>query len=284
MKYKQLFAVFFYLLLGQNSLALAKPLNIKKVEGDKEVLTFSILKLVLSKTAPEFSFNQANESMTESRLISEIKSGNIDVMWGGASVSYEEQMKAVRIPVLKGLLGHRIFIIRNGEQHRFNSVKNLNDLKQLKAGQGTFWGDTQVLKHSNIPTITTIKYNNLFPMLEGGRFDYFPRAVHEPWSEITEHKALNLVVEKKLMLIYPFAMYFYVAKDNQQLHDKIYKGFEMAIEDGSFDRLFFNNPMIKAVLDQADLSNRTRIYIDNPFMHEDTPTDRPEFWLDINKL
>ncbi|WP_432455065.1 MULTISPECIES: substrate-binding periplasmic protein [unclassified Agarivorans] len=284
MNNKVLSAIALSLMILLSPLVVAKQINVKKVEGDKELLIFSILKLALSKSSPELSFNQANEEMTESRLINEVIAGNIDVIWGGASTANEEQMRVVRIPVLKGLLGHRIFIIRNGDQHRFDNIKNLSDLKQLKAGQGTFWGDTQVLKTANIPTVTTIKYNNLFPMLEGGRYDYFPRAVHEPWSEVKGHQELNLTVEKNLMLIYPFAMYFYVGKNNQQLHDLIYKGFEMAIEDGSFDTLFFNHPMIKAVLEQANLGPRIRIHIDNPYMHQDTPTDRPEFWLDINKL
>ncbi|MEI8634177.1 hypothetical protein P4S72_23305 [Vibrio sp. PP-XX7] len=157
---------------------------------------------------------------------------------GGANPDVEKRLQTVRIPVLKGLLGHRIFIIRAADQNRFAQINTLAELKQLKAGQGTFWGDTQVLKKANIPVVTTIKYANLFPMLEGGRFDYFPRAVHEPWVEVASRPELNLVVDKHILLIYPFAMYFYVNKSNTVLHNQIYKGFEIAIKDGSFDKLF----------------------------------------------
>lgn len=267
-----------------SSAASALTIKTNKVDSDKEELLYSVLKLALSKSAPNTKFEQTSEVMTEERLVSEVNSGNLDVMWAGASQSKEEQLKVIRIPVLKGMLGHRLLIIKKSDQHRFNGVKTLADLKQFKAGQGRFWGDTKVLKAGGIPTVTTVKYNNLFPMLEGGRFDYFPRAVHEPWSEVASRPELGLTVEKNLMLVYPFAMYFYVAADNQKLHDLIYEGFEAAIADGSFDELFFNNKMIKDVLEQAKLSTRTIIRIDNPFMHPDTPYDRKEFWLDVINL
>ena len=86
------------------------------------------------------------------------------------------------------------------------------------------------------------------------------------------------------MLVYPFAMYFFVKKDNQALHDKIYKGFEMAIKDGSFDTLFLNNQGIKDALIKTNIKNRTVIKVPNPAMHPDTPIDRKEFWLDTSTL
>lgn len=262
----------------------AENLRVKKVNGQNEQLIFSILELAVSKADSSAVFVQGDEALNSVRASAEVEAKNLDIFWSGASPDYEDNFKTIRIPVLKGLLGHRIFIIRAEDESKFAQINSFSDLTKLNAGQGTFWGDTKILKNAQIPTVTTIKYGNLFPMLEGGRFDYFPRAVHEPWVEVKSRPELNLVVEKKTMLIYPFAMYFYVHKDNQQLHDKIYKGFEMAINDGSFDELFFNHPMIKEALSLANLSERKVIRIDNPLMHPDTPNDRKEFWLDVENL
>lgn len=262
----------------------AETIKVNKVQGEKEELVFSILQLAMSKIDPNTTFQQTSEVLNSARAVSELELNNLDVVWGGASKEKDDALLAVRIPVLKGLLGHRLFIIRSADQERFEKINNFSDLIKFNAGQGTFWGDTQVLKNANIPTVTTIKYPNLFFMLEGGRFDYFPRAVHEPWVEVQSRPELNLVVDKNTMLIYPYAMYFYLNKSNQSLHDKIYKGFEMAISDGSFDELFFNHPMIKNALDQANLAQRKVIRIDNPYMHPDTPNDRKEFWLDVTNL
>ncbi|MFT6986792.1 MAG: ABC-type amino acid transport substrate-binding protein, partial [Psychromonas sp.] len=229
---------------------------INKVAGVKEQLAVDILTLALKKTDPQAIVRQHSEELPQSRLVDEIKLGNIDLMWAGVDPTLESELKPVRIPMFKGLLGHRIFIIKKGNQARFDNIKTLQDLKQLKAGQGTQWGDTQILKGANIPVVTTLKYPNLFLMLEGERFDYFPRAIHEPWSEVEERPELNLTVEKNIMLVYPFAMYFFVNKDNQALHDKLYKGFEMAIADGSFNELFFNNQLIKDALNKTNIKNR----------------------------
>lgn len=264
--------------------AQSSEIVIANTEGGSNELVVDILALILKKADSQAKIKQLSEGMPEQRLIEAITSGKLDLMWAGASPHLEEQLLTVRIPLLKGLLGHRIFIIKKEHQSRFDNIETLEQLKQLTAGQGTFWGDTKVLQDAKLPIITTLKYHNLFYMLEGGRFDYYPRAVHEPWGEVQSRPELNLAIEKKVLLIYPFAMYLYVKKDNKVLHDKLYKGFEMAIADGSFDKLFLNNQMIKDALQKTNLKNRNVIRIDNPNMHADTPVDRSEFWLDITNL
>jgi len=250
----------------------------------KSALLVDILKLSLSKTAPEIIFKEREEATTEDRITSDLLGGAVSVVWLGANPAYEEMLKPIYIPVLKGMLGHRTFIIKKGNQHLFDNVQTLNDLKKLKGGQGSQWGDTLILKNAELPTVTTPKYYNLFKMLEGDRFHYFPRAIHEPWAEIKEHAEKNLTVEKRILLIYPNAMYFMVAPDNQRLHDLIYKGFETAIHDGSFNKLFFENPLVKGALTSSNLSERVVIKIPNPDMSAKAPVDRAEFWLELNEL
>jgi hypothetical protein len=259
-------------------------IRVNKVVSESDQLVFSILKLALSKVDTAVIYQQNNEELNTARVIDAIESKKIDVMWSGTSTLYEERMRSIKIPVLKGLLGHRVFIIRSEDQEKFSSINSLEELKRLDAGLGTLWGDTKIMKLANIPTVTTIKYPNLFLMLEGSRFDYFPRALHEPWAEVKSRPELNLSIENNIMLIYPFALYFYVEKSNKALHKKIYNGFEIAISDGSFDALFFNNPMIKNTLEQANIKERKVFRIENSTIHPDTPFNRKEFWLDLDRL
>ena len=280
-----LFILASYMFFGQHiNLANAGTITHVKVDSAKEQLMLDILKMAVSKAAPDTVFNHSDSLMTATRATEELKTGGINVFWAGVTPKLEETFRPIYIPVLKGLLGHRIFIIKKGTQSLFDNINTLSDLKVLKAGQGSTWGDTRVLKGADIPTATTLKYNNLFRMLEGDRFDYFPRAVHEPWSEVVSRPELNLTVEKRILLIYPFAMYFFVEKDNKRLHDMINQGFELAIKDGSFDRLFFSNQLIKDVMQNSNLKKRVVIRIPNSDMSPKTPYDRKEFWLDINKL
>lgn len=85
---------------------------INKVAGVKEQLAVDILALVLNKTDPQATIRQHSESLPQSRLVDEIKLGNIDLMWAGVDPTLESALKPVRIPLFKGLLGHRIFIIK----------------------------------------------------------------------------------------------------------------------------------------------------------------------------
>lgn len=259
-------------------------ITINKVKGENNQLILDILSLILRKSDPAIKITQYTEELPFSRVIEKLNNDDLSLLWAGVNSDLDSNLLPIRIPILKGLLGHRIFIIKKENQTNFTDIKTLTDLKHLTAGQGTFWGDTQVLKSNNIPTITTLKYPNLFYMLEGERFDYFPRAILEPWSELATRPELNLTVEKNVMLVYPFAMYFFVKKGNKELHDKLYHGFEMAIADGSFNQLFFDNQLIKDALNKSNLKNRTVIRIPNVAMHPDTPIDRKEFWLDINSL
>ncbi len=217
-------------------------------------------------------------------MLTMLQEGSLDVMWAGTQIQYEQQLTPIRIPVLKGMLGHRIFIIRQGDQHKFNQVHSLQDLMQIPLGQGRFWGDTLVLRNANLNVVAPVKYESLFYMLDGGRFDFFPRALHEPWSEINSRPELDLEVENRILLIYPFAMYFFVAQDRQALAADIQNGFRRAIDDGSYDKLFFQHQMVKDALKQSNLKQRLVLRLENPNMSPETPIHDKSLWLNIDEL
>ena len=255
------------------------------INNEKNQLILDVLKLALSKTEQSYNYiESSNPNVNLVRNKNKIKGAELSVMWAGTSYLLEEELLAIKIPVLKGLLGHRILIIRRNEQQKFSKIMNLRDLTKLRAGQGTFWEDTQILRSNNIPIVTTNKYQNLFPMLAGGRFDFFPRAIHEPWVELKNYPQLDLVVEENILLVYPFAMYFFVSPDNKELAKQIEVGFDRAIDDGSFDRLFFSNSMIKDALLKAKLSNRRTFHLNNPNISINQASQTKKYWLDLEKL
>ena len=205
-------------------------------------------------------------------------------MWGGTTRELEERLHPIRYPLFKGLLGHRIFVIRQGDQHLFDQIETLEQLRQIKLGQGRVWSDTQILEAAGMRVVKTNAYENLFPMLEGGRFDAFPRGASEPWVELVQWENLNLTVEKKLAIVYPMPAYFFVSKDNITLARDIEIGFEKAIKDGSFDKIFFADTEIQKVLSLANLANRRLFRINNPFLSPKTPLDRQELCLNVSDL
>lgn len=281
--------VLFWALLVTTQISYSAEIVVRHAQTSqdpKEQLVLSILKLALSKadTGDTYVFDEYPEYTTEARLVSWLNDGTLNVMWAGTQPKYEEQLYPIRIPIFKGMLGHRIFIIRKGDQNLFDKVRNFDDLKEIPLGQGRFWGDTVVLKNAEMTVVDPVKYKSLFPMLEGGRFDFFPRAIHEPWSEVEQHKDLNLTVEDNILLVYPFAMYFFVAKDNERLGEAIQIGFRNAIDDGSFDDLLFNHPEVRKTLEKSKLKDRMVFRLPNPNMTKETPVDDKSLWLNLEDL
>jgi len=264
--------------------ARAQTLMVTEPSSPIDTLVFDILKLALSKTAPDTTFRLESNPQHEYPWTEAVKQGRLSVMWAGTTLDLERELSPVRIPVLKGLLGYRLFIIRKEDQHRFDRIHTLRPLKQLMAGSGTGWGDSLILQSNGIPVQLAPGTQQLLPMLENGEIDYFPRALMEPWRELEQFASSALVVEQSLLLSYPYPSYFFVAPDNHTLHDQIYRGLEMAIKDGSFDRLFFNDPSIQAMLSRAELGKRTVLRLINPYLSPETPFYREEFWLDPASL
>lgn len=273
-------------LLGSNT-AHAESTTIFHPEASQlqNTLILDILKLAIRKsgTGHLYAF-EAQGDAPEIEQIAQIQNGDLSVMWAGAQAQTENQMTPIRIPILKGLLGHRIFIIREENQRLFDEVETLDELRSLSPGQARFTEDAAILKYAKMNLVDPVKHENLFKMLEGGRFDYFPRAVHEPWLEVENHRNLPLAIEEKILLVYPYAMYFFVSKPNSTLKNTIETGFRTAIEDGSFDQLFFNHELVRNALENSNFKSRRIIRLQNPNINATTYEQNSELWLNVENM
>lgn len=263
-----------------------KQITIMPAVTDIDRYSVRMLTLALARSNTQYDIipDADGGQRTQGRYIEDLRAGRIDVMWAASDANIEALVPPVRIPLLKGLLGHRIFLIHKNSQHKFDAVNTLDDLKKLKLGQGATWADTKILESNGLTVVKAQKYDSLFYMLDGGRFDAFPRGVQEPWGEVNKIPGLELAIEKRLMLVYKMPFYLFVSPANKGLARDIEAGFNAMIADGTFDHEFLNDPSIKKVIEMADLKNRKVFYLDNPALPEATPVDRPELWLDINNL
>lgn len=245
----------------------------------------NMLRLALRYIDKPYRIEISTNDMTQARVNEEVRiGGNLDLAWTSSDAKMEATVLPIRIPLFKGLLGYRILIINKHDQAKFDRVETLEDLKQLTFGQGRTWADTNILEANGFTVIKTNKYPSLFYMVEGGRFDAFPRGVHEPFGELAQRPELELAVEKNLMVAYKMPFYLFVSKNNPELAKDIETGFNRAIADGSFDEAFMNAPEVKDVIEKANMKNRKVFYIDNPTLSEETPLDRAELWFDPKDL
>lgn len=240
-----------------------------------------LLQLALNrsrKNDESFYITPEAKSSTQGRLIANIKRGALDVIWTMTSLDREASMLPIRIPLLKGLLGQRVFLIKAEQQVQFDSIRTLQDLQQLTAGQGSHWPDTDILRQNGLRVVTSANYELLFTMLKGDRFDYFPRGLNEAWEELEVRNNEGIAVEKNLLLSYVAPKYFFVQKRNFALAKRITDGLEAMVKDGSFDNYFNNHPITVNLLQKADLKHRRIFFLENKALPPLTPIHDRRYW------
>jgi len=232
----------------------------------------ALLKLALESSKGEFGEYQLKKSvqpMYQGRSLVEIKNNrNVSIAWTMTSKEREQEVNPIRIPLLKGLGGYRIFLIKKGQQQKFSKINNARQLKKLFAGQGYDWPDSTILTNNKYRLITGPGHKTLFNMLQHGRFDYMPRALHEAWNEAEMFE--DLQVESTLALHYPSPYYFFVSNDAPRLKNRIETGLMATEKNGSFQRLFDSHSVTRNMLASAQLERRKVFKLTNAFMSAET--------------
>ena len=268
-------------LLSAHTLAEDNLIRVNDSSDPNGPYAVKMIQLALKHIDKKYKLVVTKEPFSQVKIMEEVTNGRLEMFWNSSNAEKEAMFTPIRIPLYKGLLGNRIFIIHKDNQYKFDNIKTLEDLKKITIGQGKTWADTKILESNGLNVVKANKYQSLFLMVDGGRFDAFSRGVHEPFGELASHPELkDLTVEKHLMLVYRMPFYLFVSKENKALAKDVENGLNLAIADGSFDQVFFNDPAVQDVMAKADMKNRHAIYLDNPTLSKETPLDRKELWFD----
>lgn len=259
---------------AENVLVYPKP---ESSSDSRHVHYLETLELCLRKSGTRLKLKPSEENMQQGRSIFMLAQGKaIDVMWTMTSPEREKLLLPIRIPIDRGLLGWRLFLIRKEDQSRFNKIQTLSDLRKFSAGQGHDWPDMEILKTNGLSVIPSPTYDGLFRMLKMERFDFFPRSVIEIYEELESRHSFGIDIEKKIAIHYPATLYFFVNNQNTKLAKHIESGCKAAIKDGSFNKLF--EKFYKSILTKSDIKNRRIFQLKNPLLPPKTPLDKKEFW------
>ncbi|HUE90876.1 hypothetical protein [Pseudomonas sp.] len=198
-----------------------------------------------------------------------------------ATQTLEEALLPVKIPVDKGLLGYRVFLIQAADQPRFAGVQSLEQLRQLRFGQQREWSDVAVYQVAGLPVVTGSSYEGLFHMLMLRRFDAFGRGVSEVSGELAHwrKKYPQMAIESELLLYYPLPVYFWFARtDEGRIRARrVEEGMHTLMADGTLDRLFAEE--YAATIEQLGLDRRRMLMIANPHLSSNHPFDKAAYWF-----
>ena len=252
-----------------------RPIDDSDVRSEYPI---ALLKLALDKTGVNYNFRPSDRILLSAKAMRQLRENReVNVVWSMTDAQREKDLLPIRIPIAKGLIGLRVFVINDDNKARFSAINSKSDLLNLVSIQGEEWPDTKILQANGFNVVTTPDYKEAYSLLIQGKGDFFPRSVIEILAEIDdEGKEQPLSIEPSLALYYPTAMYYFVSKSNPTLAHLIETGLKRAIEDGSFDALF--NASNKPILEQLDMSNRTIYTLDNPLLPPQTPLNNEALW------
>ena len=244
----------------------------------------ALITLSLYLTEREFGPAQlviSTEAITQGRWFRLLENSRyLDVVWAGAEPQRNRDYFAIPIDILGGILGVRSLIIRKSDRYKFTQIQTIDDLSKYTACQGQHWPDTDILKSAGLPVLTVNRFESNFLMLSKGRCDYFPRGIHEGYSEIEQYHVINgndLVLFDDLLLAYPFNMFLYVDKANSDLAKRLKLGLERAIDSGELVELMRRHPVTAHLFPLSKWNEPVLLQIDNP-LHVEVIDGRP-WWL-----
>ncbi len=250
---------------------------------------WELLNAALEETAPKwgpFEISVSPKVISAARAELQLSASvDITLMVRATSTEREKTLRAILIPLDKGLTGYRLFLTKTATQARLSQVRTLNDLKGFSIGQGVNWIDTDILRNAGFNVVTGPNYDGLFAMLEANRFDVFSRGINEIGMEFNFATGRNsdLIIEKNLLIYYPLPRYFFFARtaEGERLAQRLEEGIRLLLKNGKFDRRY--QIFKRSILVDLQLSGRRVFRLNNPYLSSATPLADRELWdtLDV---
>ncbi|WP_100641565.1 hypothetical protein [Alteromonas facilis] len=208
----------------------------------------------------------------------------IDIFWDGTSKQREDEYEPVRIPLLRGLLGYRVFLTHKDNLHRFNDISE-SSLKKLVACQGTAWPDTEILSSNGYTVATTDQFIQLVKLTNKKRCDYFPRAIYEGLNEIQwlADKYPDLRLVEGVMFSYQLPIYLFVRKSDHAFARQLEIALNTAIVDGSYENLFNNHVSLKYLHPISQWQEKRIFTLRNPTLPDSSPGD-DKYWVNLKSF
>lgn len=263
------------------------PLAVKYISNSPNINETYFVRLIeqaLSINAGQlgpYTLDYRTEALTTQRKLHLLVEGErVNVSWLPLDAKPGPRAGLIRIPLplLKGLLGYRIGVIRASQPDLLAQVKSLEDLRHFRIGQGRNWADNAVYRHNGLEVVEALNMNTLFPMLAGGRYDLLPLGVTEvadDYLQVPGH-TFPLIADRHLLLHYHFPVFFYVSRSAPALAQRLQAGLEQMIKSGAFDRIF--NEFYAARLNDLQLTRRRLIHLPHPYFDASTDGIDPGLW------
>ncbi|GAD80781.1 hypothetical protein VEZ01S_42_00010 [Vibrio ezurae NBRC 102218] len=211
--------------------------------------------------------------------------GILDTVASAPTRQREIQFRAARFPLLMGLLGYRMMLIRPEDEAKFLAISRPEQLKVLKACQGSSWPDSAILEEQGYNVIRVEKFETMFDYLHSGRCDYFPRAITEGYGELDAYNSANpdkpLLAFDKVLLHYTVPLFFFTSHKNFLLAYRIETGLIRANEKGLVEQLMRSHPVTKSAYPLQKWQSSVVFEVANPHLLKTIPIEHKQYWQSL---
>lgn len=233
----------------------------------------------------DYSLTSFPVAMTFQRAVAEVEAGGsrVNIVSRATSRDLEKRLRPVRLPLDKGLLGARLFLVMPETQARLAPVKTLAALRKFTIGQSSSWTDVRILQSAGFNLVLADAYLPLFAMLGAQRFDLFSRGAIEIEAEWRANREAvpGLAIEKRFLLHYPLPRYYFVPRtaEGARMAERIEDGLQRLRRSGEFEQRY--QRWKKIVLKDVQLSGRIVFRLPNPELSPETPLADKFWWDDL---
>lgn len=190
---------------------------------------------------------------------------------GNPKLELEEKI-IVTHPIMKGLLGYRLIIVRKQDLDKFAEIQTVQAFKQLRIGIPKGWADADLFRHNDYKVIEGGTFDQIFDLLASNEFDYIALGANEIEMAF-ENRAKpygKFSIEPTTMLYYPFPLVFYVNPDNPLLAERLRHGLHLIDKNGEAQRLFENAS--GDIVKRLGLKGRKVFRLENPILPAEMKT------------
>ena len=157
------------------------------------------------------------------------------------NVKFKDKQKIViQQPLAKGLLGHRLLIVRNESLPMFKLLQELKDLQSLSIGIPATWADAELFRQNGFQVIERGTLADIFIRLQNKEFDFIALGANEIEAVFAGQvpPLKDVSIETSMMIYYPFPLVFYVHADKPALALRIENGLRILMQNGLYESLF----------------------------------------------
>ena len=256
-------------------------LQVRVSDSRQSNLYMDALVWLLNKSGKEVQIVRTDHPpSTQKRKVAMVLNKEIDIMYAGTSAELESTLKPLRYPISRGLIGYRVLIINKSQLTHYNQISSFDQLAKQPALLGFGWTEVNMFRDNGM-LVYEKSYDDIFAIINSGHPGYFSRGILEVYGELQDRPELQkLVVHPGLLTSYPSAMYFFVHPDNDQLAQLISDAFINSYQDGSYLEFFYSHPLVKSALERANLKQRKKIIINNPWFPRESRQVADQYWHD----